>query len=61
MKKAYMVHKGKKAVITFNKQEAIKSARKHTAQVREMDYWLFNQARIWDMPTFYEQSEKVEF
>lgn len=60
MKKAYMVHKGKKAVITYNKQDAIKTARKFAAQVRSMDYWLFNQARIWDLPTFYIQSDKVE-
>jgi hypothetical protein len=56
-----MVHKGKKAVITFNKQDAIKAARKFAAQVRSMDYWLFNQATIWDLPTFLCQSDKVDF
>ena len=60
MKKVYLIHKGKKGAVLYNKQQAIKEARKHTAQVREMDYWLFNQARIWDVPTFYSQSDKVE-
>jgi len=61
MKKVYLIHKGKKGAVLYNKQQAIKSARKFAAHVRSMDYWLFNQCAAWDIPTFYVQSDKVEF
>lgn len=59
-KQVYMVHKEKRAAFTYNKQQAIKAARKHSAKVRRMSYWLFNQCSSWDLPTFYAQSDNVE-
>ena len=57
--KAYMVHKGKRALITFNKREATNIAKEYDAKVREMPYSLYKDAGTWDYPTFFIQSEEV--
>ena len=59
-KKVYMVHKGKKAMFTYSKKEALQLAKKHDAQIRFMSYGLYKDGRFWDYPTFHIQSEPLE-
>lgn len=53
MKNAYMVYKGKKAVLTYNKRRAKAIAKQHNAAIRFMPYQEYKSSHLWDMPTFY--------
>ena len=59
-KTVYMVHKGKKAILTYNKRRAIKIAQEHDAKVRSLSYGYFKDCHFtMDYPTFYAVSEPL--
>ncbi len=58
-KRVYMVHKGKKAVITYNQRKALAFAKREHASVRSMSWGLYQDSSSWDMPTFYALSDPV--
>ena len=62
MKKVYMVYKGKRAAITYNKRNAIQKAKNEGARVRVLPYRYYKDCGFtMDMPTFYAVSEELQF
>lgn len=55
-----MVHKGKKARLTTNKQYAISVAKREDASIRYMPYGLYKDSRSWDYPTFHSLSDSLK-
>lgn len=53
MRNVYMIYKGKKAVLSYNKRRAIAIAKQYDASIRFMPYQEYKSRHIWDMPTFY--------
>ena len=61
MKNVYMVHKGKKAVLTYSKKRAFAIAKIHNADgIRQLPYWLYKECHFcMDLPTFYIYSDAL--
>ncbi len=59
-KLVYMVHKGTKGVITYNRKQALDFAKKNYASVRSIPWGLWRDVGYsMDMPTFIAQSDVV--
>jgi predicted RNA-binding protein with EMAP domain len=59
-KTVYMVHKGTKATLTYNKRQAVKLAKENEAKIRSLSYGYFKDCHFtMDYPTFYAVSETV--
>lgn len=59
-KTVYMVHKGSKAILTYNKRKAAKLARENAAKIRALSYGYFKDCHFsMDYPTFYAVSEPI--
>jgi hypothetical protein len=52
-RRIYMVHKGNRAKLVTNKQDAINLAKREDASIRYMPYGLYKDSRSWDYPTFH--------
>ena len=59
MGNVYMIYKGKKAVLSYNKRRAKAIAKLHNAQICFMPYQKYKSSHIWDMPTFYACSNPL--
>jgi hypothetical protein len=56
----YMVHKGTKAILTYNKHEARQIAKQFNAQIRALSYQYYKNCNFcMDYPTFYAISEPI--
>ena len=59
-KTVYMVHKGTKARILYNKRKAIELAKENEAKIRSLSYGYYKDCHYcMDYPTFYAVSEPV--
>jgi hypothetical protein len=61
MKNVYMVHKGKRAILTYNKQRAKQIAKLHNADgIRYLSYGYYKDCHfVMDFPTFYAVSDPL--
>lgn len=60
MKFVYMVHIGRRCVLTYNKRRAVKCAKENRASVRRLSYSYFRDCGYrMDYPTFYVLSDKI--
>lgn len=63
MKYAYLVRATvngvSNAVITFNKRNALITAKSCKGEVYRMSYGLYKDGKLWDSPTFQHCSEKI--
>jgi len=59
-KQVYMVSKGKMAVITYNKAEAVKLAKKEDAAVYQLPYGYYKDCHFsMDSPTFRTVGKRI--